>query len=63
MLKVLRVMGAKLSPSVHKFNGDFIQTSAERLDMSSSTCLSRSPQDLVLPSALSSLPKGSGRME
>ena len=38
-----------LSPSIHKFDDELIQTSAERLDMSSSTCLGRSPQDLVLP--------------
>ncbi len=38
----------KLSPSIHKFDDELIQTSAERLDMSSSTCLSRGPQDLVL---------------
>ena len=44
---------SKLSPSIYKFDDEFIQTSAERLDMSSSTCLSRSPQDLVLPSAMS----------
>jgi hypothetical protein len=54
-----------LSPSIHKFDNEFIQTSAERLDMSStlrlrpegssSTCLSRGPQDLVLLSAMSSI--------
>jgi hypothetical protein len=43
MLRVLRTTGVELSPSVHKFDEDFIQTSAE---------LSRCPQDLVLPSAM-----------
>jgi len=38
----------KLSPSIHYFDNELIQPSAERLDVSSSTCLSRSPQDLVL---------------
>jgi hypothetical protein len=35
----------ELSPSIHKFDNELIQTSAERLDKSSSTCLSRSDQD------------------
>jgi hypothetical protein len=35
-----------LSPSIHKFDNEFIQTSAE---------LSRGPQDLVLLSAMSSI--------
>jgi S-adenosylmethionine decarboxylase len=45
----------ELSPSINKFDGELIQTSAERLDMSlrpelrprgSSTCLSRKPSGL-----------------
>jgi len=42
---VLEAIMMYLSPSIHKFDEVFIQTSVERLDVSSSTRLSRCPRD------------------